>query len=76
MCIICLNPRASQDEIQIATKQHRREKLEARAMELKAMVRDCRNIIRINEEAGVRDSVSEKLLQKLLRQQHELSREM
>ena len=76
MCLICSNPASSKDDLEKAAAKHKKDRLTARAAELKELIRDCKNIIRIHEEAGTRDEWTERLLDKLKQQQYALAREM
>lgn len=76
MCIICSSPASSIDDLQKATAKHKKDRLIARAVEIKEMVGDCKNILRIHREAGSQDEENERVLRKLLDEQYALSREM
>ena len=76
MCLICSSTNSSRDEIAAAEQRHRTESLHSKAAALKELIGDCKNIIRINTEAGIRDLETERYLKKLVEAQYELSREM
>ena len=76
MCIVCMNPRSSQDELAEATKRHRQDRLKEKAVHLKELVADCRKILAIHESAGTTDPETESFLKKLIDAQHKLSQEM
>lgn len=76
MCMLCMDPKNSPDDLAKLVKQHKMERVKQTAIRLKELIGDCRKILSIHESAGTSDPETKRLLDRLVKAQYELSHEM